>query len=961
MKVFSSTVLDEDDVIANADDCEIIKNIENNTITVTYKTFPEVAGTRYVTIENKDTGRMPFLYNDIQYTDEITLQAANTNNMTNGYIWKVTSDGEGNITVLNAENGKGIKPSAGNHCSSNITAFQVTAGANAGYYNLINSTAITNGHDRLNAANSTSDYHNEANLRAVTTWTGTHNDNDWKFNSLYTEGLTEYTVTVTQPTGCKGYALYDGKKAANGGFFLAPANLQQTAVSAGEVSGYTYNVTINGNTIKVEYTASTVDYTVNITGATDATVTFEGTPHANGETITATGLTPSQLTASYAEGYYAPEISIEGNVITVAYTALPFQVGDHYYTMKSNSNNYVFDGTNAWYNNSVDVKGKNHLWQFEHVDGTLDLYMLKTCSGKYGVLSGSGRNALAFADEPTVWDSGTGETSYFRVVAQNGGFDLQHPGDARTNVGSHVDGKLGSWAADGSPTNGASINKVEEVVAKNYTVTITGAPEGETPAITYEGNTYETGSTIEDALGIVDADLTVPEYESHVYTLDITGAAITVTYKNYLIELQNKIEALLGPDSKIGKVGYPQSTSTEYAAAIGYSQNFGDGVTNDNYFDAYDAYEALMAVEDVVKPEAGHAYKLSLRSLDGTKHWYLTNDGGVSESESDAAIFVMGASEDEDFGAIFVTNNNGDIKYLKSNGTSTDTYAESYCDFQIAPMVNVSNSYISADNEARFGTFYLKAMRRHDKGSSDNTHGAMILKEENQKWDISGDPYMNGNFSSAIEMEEVEYPYTKPTLVKNEGDAGSFASIWLPFPMLFQEGVEVYKGTTERSADGNSYLGLKRVDTDCVVAAGGYILYSETLTGQIDIQPVAGTPEDQHEDDDAAFVGSTKPDYTMSDLKADHSGTPYVLANKSKGIGFYKYTGTTLPKGKAIWMKEDGSAETVKFSFDDIISAIEALHGNTTNAAIYDLQGHRLDKVQKGQINVINGQKIMFK
>ena len=692
-----------------------------------------------------------------------------------------------------------------------------------------------------------------------------------------------------------------------------------------------YNETVNIVDRNVDY-GTTASIPANVNYLTDATITEEN-----------------------------KEVSTTNNTFHVNGTwNFPIEDGK-YYTMKSNSNNYVFDGTNAWYDNSVAVGGKNHLWQFEHVNGTLDLYMLKTCSGKYGVLSGSGRNALTFADEPTVWESGTGETSYFRVVAQNGGFDLQHPGDARTNVGSHVDGKLGSWAADGSPTNGASINKVEEVVAKNYTVTITGAPEGETPAITYEGNTYETGSTIEDALGIVEADLTVPDYESHVYTLDITGAAITVTYKNYLIELQNKIEALLGPDSKIGKVGYPQSTSTEYTTAIGYSQNFGDGVTNDNYFDAYDAYEALMAVEDVVKPEAGHAYKLSLRSLDGTKHWYLTNDGGVSESESDAAMFVMGASEDEDFGAIFVTNNNGDIKYLKSNGTSTDTYAEGYCDFQIAPMVNVSNSYISADNEARFGTFYLKAMRRHDKGSSDNTHGAMILKEENQKWDISGDPYMNGTFSSAIEMTEVEYPYTKPTLVKNEGDAGSFASIWLPFPMLFQEGVEVYKGTQERGADGNSYLGLKRVDTDCVVAAGGYILYSETLTGQIDIQPVAGTPEDQHEDDDAAFVGSTEPDYTMSDLKADHSGTPYVLANKSKGIGFYKYTGTTLPKGKAIWMKEDGSAETVKFSFDDIISAIEALHGNTTNAAIYDLQGHRLDKVQKGQVNVINGQKIMFK
>ena len=694
-----------------------------------------------------------------------------------------------------------------------------------------------------------------------------------------------------------------------------------------------YNETVNFVDRNVDY-GTTASIPANVSYLTDATITEEN-----------------------------KEVSTTNKTFHVNGTwNFPIEDGKYYTMWPSNGSNYVSDGTNVFTDNSVEAKAKNHIWTFEHVEGTLDLYKVKNMRDGYATVANSDNQALVtFSTTATEWTSGKGATSYFRITPNNIGFNIQHPGDALANAGNHISGKFGIWNHTSSSTNNGSRNNVAEVEVLNYTVTITGAPEGETPAITYEGNTYETGSTIDNALGIVEADLTVPDYESHVYTLDITGAAITVTYKNYIVELQNKIEALLGPDSKIGKVGYPQSTSTEYAAAIAYSQNFGDGVTNDNYFDANDAYEALIGVEEVVKPEAGHAYKLSLRSLDGTKHWYLTNDGGVSESESDAAIFVMGASEDEDFGAIFVTNNNGDIKYLKSNGTSTDTYAEGYCDFQIAPMVNVSNSYISADNEARFGTFYLKAMRRHDKGSSDNAHGAMILKEENQKWDISGDPYMNGNFSSAIEMEEVEYPYTKPTLVKNEGDAGSFASIWLPFPMLFQEGVEVYKGTTERSADGNSYLGLKRVDTDCVVAAGGYILYSETLTGQIDIQPVAGTPEDQHEDDDAAFVGSTEPDYTMSDLKADHSGTPYVLANKSKGIGFYKYTGTTLPKGKAIWMKEDGSAETVKFSFDDIISAIEALHGNTTNAAIYDLQGHRLDKVQKGQINVINGQKIMFK
>lgn len=969
-------------------------NINDNdkTITVTYKTFLEVAGTRYVTIENKDTGRMPFLYNDIQYTDEITLQAANTNNMTNGYIWKVTSDGEGNITVLNAENGKGIKPSAGNHCSSNITAFQVTAGANAGYYNLINSTAITNGHDRLNAAKSTGDYHNEANLRAVTTWTGTSNDNEWKFNVIDTEGLTEYTVSITQPASCRGYAVYNSKKAANGGFFLAPADLQQSAVSAAEFSGYTSNVTINGNTIEVEYTASTVDYTVNITGATDATVTFEGTPYTASQTITATGLTPSQLTASYAEGYYAPEISIEGNVITVAYTALPFQVGDHYYTMKSNYNNYVFDGTNAWYNNSVEVKGKNHLWQFEHVDGTLDLYMLKTYSGKYGVLSGSGRNALTFADSPTEWTSGTGATSYFRVVAQNGGFDLQHPGDARTNVGSHVDGKLGSWLADNSASHAASINKVEEVTPKTYTVTITGAPAGETPSVTYEGTSYVTDSKIENALGLVKADLTLSEYSDYECTVNITDEAINVTYKSNFAELQNKIDAAM-ENILADHVGYPNRNAQENTVAINELaqwQNIGLGslINSSNYEEALAAYNAVIALTNINLPVDGKAYYFvnvqqksdTDKTLTGNKYMLkynssnsnLATEAYTGQAPAESNIFIARQVEGNRF--VFVTNDGHYLRYYGSNdnrnGALSDTYSVNDGSVNIYKQaLNGVNTQVPI--EECFGYITLNGYRNNSTqdapiiifgktGAFNATSGA-IIRYNNE----------NDQYSTAFSIIEATYAYNHPKLVASKGENeavdGVYASIYLPFAMQFPEGVEVYAGTEETNNEDNvTYLKLTKAnDENGIVAKGAYILRSATLDANttITVTPAAANPTGI---ENPVFFGTTDPaiaETKWSSYKTmNPDKTPYILANKdTHGIGFYKLTGEVCPMGKAVWMAPSNTSAAVKFSFEEIISAIEALHGNTTNAAIYDLQGRRLDKVQKGHINVINGQKIMFK
>ncbi len=417
------------------------------------------------------------------------------------------------------------------------------------------------------------------------------------------------------------------------------------------------------------------------------------------------------------------------------------------------------------------------------------------------------------------------------------------------------------------------------------------------------------------------------------------------------------------------EVGYPDANADANQTAINalFDYLISEQVSKTNYEAALAAYDAVVALTDVVMPEAGHAYKLSLRSTDGSKHWYLKNDGNVSENEADAAIFVMGSSgRTDDYRYIFVTNDNTTSKVLQYQGARGTAYAQNVSDFKIEPMVEKSGANVTASKAQRFGTFALTSVGR--PSGYKETPGTLIYKETENKWDAANGAFMNGTFTTAIEMTEVPYPYTKPTLVKNGDEPGAFASIWLPFPMIFPEGVEVYKGTQERGTDGNTCLGLERVDSDHAVAKGGYILYSESLVGEINVQPVAGTPDDQHEDDDAVFVGSTDnpgvadtgEEWTAFREKFN-GATPYVLANKSKGIGFYRYVGTTLSKGKAIWMAPNGSAETVKFNFDDIITAIEALHGHTEGVEIFDLQGHRLDKVQKGQVNVINGKKILIK
>ena len=383
-------------------------------------------------------------------------------------------------------------------------------------------------------------------------------------------------------------------------------------------------------------------------------------------------------------------------------------------------------------------------------------------------------------------------------------------------------------------------------------------------------------------------------------------------------------------------------------------------------------YIAQARPSETVMPEYGDAFKLSVRSNNGRKHYYLKNDGTVTEDEDEAEIFVMGSTGVDGFATLFASNNNAANRYLQSNGPTAEGYEAGKTDINLRLMVTEDNiDNIQTEPCRRFGTFGFQVKKNAE--SDETTTATITLDETNKTWKITDaeEPLMKGTFTSAIELTKVEYPYNKPNFAVGNPDdhEGGYASIWLPFPMKFSDGIEVYKGTTNYE----NLLILEQVNTDEVVAAGGYILRDPNQTENKSshlVLPAPGNGENMKDtkDEIQAFVGSTEnpevvKETTWADFKANYSGTPYVLANKSAGIGFYKYSDSEiyLPKGKAIWFAPTANAETVQFSFGDIVDAIKALNGEATDAEIYDLQGHRLNKAVKGQVNVINGKKVMFK
>ena len=506
----------------------------------------------------------------------------------------------------------------------------------------------------------------------------------------------------------------------------------------------------------------------------------------------------------------------------------------------------------------------------------------------------------------------------------------------------------------------------------------------------YDGGFFVTTTSTQTLSGTEGGDL--DNYKHFDTTKDDALHTVTVRYYTAVEEEDNPYlcdQLLVAIEHMLnGDVGYPQITYEDPMFEVLFEELYGLylGIYPHEslYRETVEHFNelALHNTSETVMPEYGDAFKLSVRSNNGRKHYYLKNDGTVTEGEDEAEIFVMGSTGVDGFATLFASNNNAANRYLQSNGPTAEGYEAGKTDINLRLMVTEDNiSNIQTEPCRRFGTFGFQVKKNAE--SDETTTATITLDETNKTWKITDaeEPLMKGTFTSAIELTKVEYPYNKPKFAVGNPDdhEGGYASIWLPYPMVFPDGVEAYRAT---SVENDGILILTKVNENHeAVAAGGYILYKPGQGEDTDpddaanmplVLPAPADPDDVTPCEDNVFVGSTenplevKEEGSWATFKENYEGTAYVLARKNGVIGYYKYkeTESYLPKGKAIWFSNyepSTSTECMQFSFGDIVEAIKALNGEATDAEIYDLQGHRLNKAVKGQVNVINGKKVMFK
>ena len=101
-------------------------------------------------------------------------------------------------------------------------------------------------------------------------------------------------------------------------------------------------------------------------------------------------------------------------------------------------------------------------------------------------------------------------------------------------------------------------------------------------------------------------------------------------------------------------------------------------------------------------------------------------------------------------------------------------------------------------------------------------------------------------------------------------------------------------------------------------------------------------------------------DLTFSDTEIAANGSQYVLAKpEGQEVGFYQATTGTIAARKA-YLESASGVKAFYFAGDDATSIKTIDNGQqTTDSAIYNVAGQRLNKMQKG-INIVNGKKIFF-
>lgn len=284
---------------------------------------------------------------------------------------------------------------------------------------------------------------------------------------------------------------------------------------------------------------------------------------------------------------------------------------------------------------------------------------------------------------------------------------------------------------------------------------------------------------------------------------------------------------------------------------------------------------------------------------------------------------------------------------LKANTYYTMTFK--YAGYNDKPTVHINVYDENGTKVAGSSSFTTKDNKGHEQSSSWSEYSYIF------KTTVAGN-YVIGIIKDSGATEQKQIVVTDLNLVKNPivdvtmsvTDA-KYATFIAPFDVNLDDidGVSAY-GVS--AADGNS-LTLSPVETT-IPANTPVILNSETIVNEV----VSGQNI------------ATSDSYTVGWLTGVYNATPapvdsYVLQKNDDKVGFYQVAEGEQPTVGAnrAYLTVPGQQNVKAFFFGDVETTIQSVFDGVAAGEVYDLNGRKVVKMQKGGAYIVNGKKVIIK
>lgn len=421
-------------------------------------------------------------------------------------------------------------------------------------------------------------------------------------------------------------------------------------------------------------------------------------------------------------------------------------------------------------------------------------------------------------------------------------------------------------------------------------------------------------------------------------------------------------------------VGYPKADAEVRAnltKLLGYSF-----MPSDEFTAAIASYKGTPS--QIQLPESGKAYTITFRPRDtstGT-YRYIYRDGettNLKTAERDmrtpasdlpaSAVFVCNEFEAGKYIFTPVTGGGGFMKF-NSNATTKlqvgDRYVANINDIVFQPLTDTSLSrgnITDTSDENLFG--YMTATIQEREDAAEYKY-CLIINEGTGAFDKSDAPYLNGDYTSALIIEEVDYA-NHPTLLEIKGDKmsgvegethiGTFSA---PFATVIPDGVRAYYAQT---ADASTGISLAEI-SGTIPANEGVIITATIATPGYFAPATTSTSITGNKLSNSAGAAHTIVDYD------------YILATANEVTALYKAKvgGSALKMNKAYLNLGSALSPSFKLSFDGELTGIAStlLNADESNslggkAPVYDLSGRRVAQPMRGGIYIRNGKKFIVK